>query len=373
MKLFHTSDWHLGRMLYGRSLLEDQRYFLENCFLPAVQREKPACILLAGDIYDRQIAAPEAIRLFDYALSRLTEMGCAVCAISGNHDGADRIAILKSALRRSGVYLATSLEDAFSPVLLQEGDEAVQIFLLPYFDCAQARDFLGDDSLRGESACMKRFIEKMLPLFRPGAAHILVSHCFAAGAAVSDSESPLFVGGSGQVPPSLFDPFDYTALGHLHGPQRAGEKARYSGSPLKYSIDEAGQKKGFTQLDWDGKRITAVHRPVTPLHDVKRLSGQFQDLLAQGEKHPCTDYAELTLEDREPVLLAADHLRPYYPNLLAVVNSWASASAAGERASRLKGRNQTTVFTSFLKDVCQIEADEKDLELFQNVLKEVQP
>ena len=132
MKLFHTSDWHLGRMLYGRSLLEDQRWFLQQVFLPAVERERPACVLIAGDVYDRQIAPVEAIQLFDETLAKLLELGTTVCVISGNHDGAGRMAQLKSALRRSGAIFATTLEDAFSPVELEENGERLQLFLLPY-------------------------------------------------------------------------------------------------------------------------------------------------------------------------------------------------------------------------------------------------
>lgn len=373
MKLFHTSDWHLGRMLYGRSLLSDQRWFLEQVFLPAVEKEKPACVLLAGDIYDRQIAPAEAIRLFDETLSRLMELGCRVCVISGNHDGAERIAILKNALRNSGVYFSTSLEDALSPVLIEENGEKAQIFLFPYFDSAQAREFLGDDSLRGESACMARLIEKAVPLFEPDAAHILVSHCFAAGAETSDSESGLFVGGAGEVAPALFAPFDYAALGHLHGPQRAGEKGRYSGSPLKYSVDEEKQKKGFCMLEWDGKNLTAADIPVLPRRDVRRVSGLFCDLLAQGEKAVCEDYVELVLEDKSPVFLAAERLRPCYPNLLAVSNPWAVSGAVGQRAAKLKGQDDMTVFSAFLREICNIEAEDGDRELFREVLREVLP
>lgn len=372
MKLFHTSDWHLGRMLYGRSLLPDQRWFLEQVLLPAVEREKPACLILAGDIYDRQIAPPEAIRLFDSVLSRLTAAGCKVCAISGNHDGADRIAILKNALKASGVFLSTTLEDAFSPVLLEENGQKLQLFLLPYFDSAHAREFLGDDTLRGEGACMKALIDRMLPLFEPGAAHILVSHCFAAGAETSDSESSLFVGGAGEVPPALFEPFDYVALGHLHGPQRAGEKARYSGSPLKYSVDEANQKKGFCRLEWDGSVLTAEHVPVTPLHDVKKLSALMQELLAEGEAHPCKDYVDIVLKDEKLIFHARDKLLPFYPNLLSVSNPWAVSGQAGERARRLQGQNDLTVFSAFLQEVCGITPSEQEIALFRELLQDAE-
>lgn len=370
MKLFHTSDWHLGRMLYGRSLLSDQQWFLEQVFLPAVERERPACVLISGDIYDRQIAPVEAIGLFDQALSRLAELSCKVCVISGNHDGAGRMALLKGALKGAGVYFATALEDAFSPVLIEENGEKAQIFPLPYFDCAQAREYLGDDSLRGEGACMEKLIEKMLPLFEPGAAHILMAHCFATGASVSDSESGVFVGGSGQVAVNLFSPFDYCALGHLHGPQKAGEKGRYSGSPLKYSVDEEHQKKGFCRLSWDSQSLEAEHVPVRPLRDVRQVSGLFQELLERGEISPCEDYVELVLKDRSPVLMAAERLRAGYPNLLAVRNSWTISSAGGERAERLKGQNDGAVFSAFLKDVCGTEPEEEDLALFREMAKE---
>lgn len=371
MILFHTSDWHLGRMLYGRSLLDDQAYFLERVLLPAVERERPACLLLSGDVYDRQVAPVEAIRLFGGFLEKLRKLRCQIAVIPGNHDGADRMVLLKDALRGSGVCFATELSDAFSPILIEQGGERVQIFPLPWFDVSQAREFLGDDSLRGEGACMERLIARMLPLFAPGAAHILMAHCFAAGAVSSDSESSLFVGGSGQVPPALFEPFDYAALGHLHGPQRAGERGRYSGSPLKYSVDEANQKKSFCRLSWDGEALSAEEVPIHPLRDVRRISGLFRDLLEQGEREPVEDYAELILEDKTPVLLAAERLRPGYPNLLAVSNPWAAENTAGERARRLKGRDEATVFSSFLKDVCGTEAEEKDLQLFQEILREV--
>ena len=153
MKLFHTSDWHLGRMLYGRSLLEDQRWFLRQVFLPAVERERPCCVLIAGDVYDRQIAPVEAIALFDETLSQLLKLGTKVCVIAGNHDGAGRMALLKTALARGGVYFATELADAFSPVTIEEDGISLQLFPLPYFDAAQAREFLGDGTLRGKRAC----------------------------------------------------------------------------------------------------------------------------------------------------------------------------------------------------------------------------
>lgn len=371
MRIFHTSDWHLGRMLYGRSLLEDQRHFLEKALLPAIEREKPAGLLLCGDVYDRPVAPAEAIALFDRALSRLVELGVKVCVIPGNHDGAQRMALLKGALRKSGVFFATSLEDSLSPVLLEEGGQRVQVFPLPFFDTPTARDFLGDPTLRGEAACMEKLLQKLYPLFEPGAAHVLMAHCFCAGSVVGDSESSAFVGGSGQIPPALFERFDYVALGHLHGHQPAGGNARYCGTPLKYSLDEARQEKGFLVLDWEGNAPSVRHQEAMPLRDVRKIEGPFAGLLAQGEACPCEDYVELCLTDKSPVLLASQRLRPFYPNLLAVRNQWALEGAAGKRALSLQGAREDAVFAAFFQEVCGTAPEEADMALFQEVWKEV--
>lgn len=364
MLIFHTSDWHLGRMLYGRSLLPDQEHFLNNVFLPAVERERPAAVIIAGDVYDRQVAALEAIRTFDGALDRLVSLGCKVLVISGNHDGAGRMALMKGALRRSGIYIATTLAEALEPVAIREGAETVQISLLPYCEPAEVREFLSDSSLRGETACMEAMLSRMREGLDPGAVHILAAHCFAAGAAVSDSES-VFVGGSGQVAPKVFRGFDYVALGHLHGPQRVGENARYSGSPLKYSVDEEAQRKCFLRLEISGGEISCEEVPIVPLRDVRRIRGTFEELMAGSSG----DYVELELTDRDPVLMAARRLRPGYPNLLSVAGGWAMGRA-GERAQRLSGRDGRAVFTAFMKDVCGLEADEGDLALFEEMWKE---
>ncbi len=366
MLIYHTSDWHLGRMLYGRSLLPDQEHFLNNVFLPQAERERPAAVIIAGDVYDRQVASLEAIELFDRTLDRLVELGVKVFAISGNHDGAGRMAIMKGALRRSGVYIATTLEETLEPVTLTEGGESVQLVLLPHKDPSELRDFLGDEGLRGETACMEALLARVRPRLDPKLPSILIAHCFAAGASVSESES-VFVGGSGQVSPGVFDGFSYTALGHLHGPQAVGDNVRYSGSPLKYSVSESGQRKCFMRLEISGGKIACTPVDIAPLRDVRRIEGSFDELISRSTE----DYVELELTDTEPVLMAAQRLRPCYPNLLSVINSW-TVNAAGERAGKLSGRDEQSVFSAFMKDVCGLETEDGDLELFRDIWKEVQ-
>lgn len=371
MRIFHTADWHLGRMLYGRSLLEDQQHFIETVFLPAVAAEKPDLVLIAGDIYDRKIAPAEAIRLFDKTLTSLAALGCTTGLIAGNHDAPERIAIMKDILKTAGIYIAATLEDAAKPLELEKDGERLQVFLLPYFDTATARDFFHDETLKGESACMQRAVEHIKPQFKDGYTKILCTHCFVTGSFTSDSESTIFVGGSGEVTADSFADFDYVALGHLHGSQKAGKNGRYSGSPLKYSLDETRHKKAYTVLTISGGRVQADTIPILPLRDVVSIEGFFADLMRKGQEAPCQDYAEVVLKDESPILLAAEQLRPYYPNLLSVQNHWLAHAARPDSGEALRQDSEITIFSSFMKDICQTEAEESDLALFQEILEEV--
>lgn len=370
MKIIHTSDWHLGRMLYGRSLLEDQQYFIEKFFLEFVMEKMPSLVLISGDIYDRQIAPPEAIRLFDKTLSRLAEMGVKTGIISGNHDSADRMALMKPQLRKLGIYIATTIEDAMEPILLEEGGERLQLFLLPFADNATVRAYFEDDSLRGEEACMRRLLEELETKQLPDATKLLCAHCFVSGATTSDSESTVFVGGSGQIAADIFSGYDYVALGHLHGPQRVGTNGRYSGSPLKYSVDEQGHKKSMVELELKNGLLDYRLVEIPALRDVRRIEGSFNEILAAGQAESCQDYVEIILNDESPVLMAAEQLAPYYKKLLAVRNNWLAASSRAEGRRKLNSADEITIFGSFMKEICDIEPDEEQWKLFKEILKE---
>lgn len=369
MKFLHIADLHLGRLLYGRSLIEDQRHFISENLLPAIDQHKPDAVLIAGDVYDRPVASAEAIALFDALLNALSSRSVPAVLISGNHDGPERIAVGAKLLARFGLHIVTKLQDTFDPIEI--GD--AQIFALPYFENAEMRAFLGDDTLRGAGACMRAAVEKMQAQFAPDKHHVLVAHCFAAGASTSDSESSLFVGGAGDVPTDCFAPFDYVALGHLHAAQSAGSTARYAGSPLKYSVDEAHQKKSMTLVTLSaGVQPQIELLPIAPLHDVKRLHGTFDTLLAAGMAQPDHDYVEILLEDDAPVFCPADRLRPYYPNLLSVRSTWFLQTAAASAATTAQTRDQRTVFDSFLRDVCGDTPHEGDAELFLDIMRELE-
>ena len=367
LRIFHTGDWHLGRMLYGHSLLEDQAHFIEEVLLPDVAALRPDLVIIAGDIYDRQIAPVEAIRLFDRTLERLIDSGTAVAVISGNHDSGDRLALMKGLLRRMGVYMATDLQDAMDPVTLSANGEKLRLFLLPFFDHAQARAFFGDESLKGETACMNRALAALRPKATPDAVNLLVSHCTVTGARVSDSEAPLSIGGVNEVSPDLFAAFDYVALGHIHRPQRAGAGARYAGTPLKYSVSEADDKKSYVQLDIVGGKLRTQCRAITPLRDLRRITGPFQEILAQGQETPCRDYVEIHLTDPHPVLMAAQRLLPFYPKLLALRNPWAATTADDQALRPPKDASDQALFAHFMADLCGNPPSQDDLNLFSEL------
>lgn len=374
MKIFHTSDWHLGKMIYGHSLLPDQAYFVNEVFLPAVRSEHPDLVLLAGDLFDRQIAPVEAIRLFDHFVSEMSALHVPLALIAGNHDGAERIAIGAGLLRQSGIYIGSSIADVFQPAVIQAGETTVHVSLLPYCEPAAVREYLKDDSLRSFQDAYAALLDRVREQLAPGVFHILLAHCFVMGGSVSASESPTFVGGSSEVNPSVFSGFDYVALGHLHGPQKAGPNGRYSGSPLKYSFDEAGQKKSFTVLDLENGSLTVHEYSRPPLHDLQVLSGEFADLLLAAKKKPSNDYLYANLKDSAPVYMPMDQLRPYYPNLLGLSSDWLAGGGGTAKKDGLREQlmhrktDDLYIFEQFLNQICGSEADDADRELFLQAL-----
>ena len=376
MKILHTSDWHLGKMIYGRSLLQDQAHFLKEVFLPTVQKEQPDCVILAGDIFDRQIAPVEAIRMFDKVLTEMSRLQIPFAVISGNHDGADRIAVGASMLRSSGIYIATKLEDVFSPVVLTKGSETLHLYLLPYIEPADVRQYFQDESIQGFPMAYQAVLSAIQDNMDQNAINILVGHCFAAGSQTCDSESAVYVGGSGEVPPSLFQSFDYTALGHLHGPQRVGEYGRYCGSPLKYSFDEEHHKKSLTLLDITKQSNTITLLPIPTLRDMRTVTGTLEELITLGKTTPSEDYLAVELTNDTPVYMPLEQLRPYFPNVLSVHCNWLHTELSGEQKmlrQTIQNRtiNEMTVFSQFLQQICGTEPTKEDEALFQTLFTEL--
>ncbi len=317
MKFAHLSDLHLGKRLCEQSLLEDQREILRR-ILAILDEERPDGVLIAGDVYDKPVPPAEAVQLFDEFLVQLARRGAPVFVISGNHDSAERIAFGGRLMSAGGVYMAPVYDGRVEPVTLTDAFGPVDVYLLPFVKPAGVRRFFPDREILTYTDAVAAAVETMAP--DPARRSVLVTHQFVTGAARCESED-LSVGGSDNVDASVFDAFDYVALGHLHGPQAAGRPTlRYCGSPLKYSFSEAGQTKSVTLVELAEKgRVEVRARPLTPLRELVELRGRYEELTLrsfyQATSYP-EDYLHITLTDEEDIPDAVGKLRVIYRNLL---------------------------------------------------------
>ena len=300
MRFAHISDLHLGKRLHEVSLLEDQAHILAE-IRAALREEAPDAVLLAGDIYDKSAPSAEAVRLFDDFLSALSADGQMVFAISGNHDSAARVAYGGRIMAKSGVYLsAPEYRGEVFSAGLEDKDGRVDIYLLPFIKPIHVSLAFPDEKIESYTDALRVAVGKM-PI-DPKRRSVLVAHQFVTGAVRSESEE-VSVGGLDNVDASVFAPFSYVALGHIHRPQNIGAvRIRYSGAPLKYSFSEAGDEKSITIVELDGKGAVSLRTiPLTPRHDLRELRDTYEALMKKEnyEGTATDDYLHITLTDEE--------------------------------------------------------------------------
>lgn len=317
MKLIHLSDLHLGKRVNEFSMLEDQQYILTE-ILQIIDREKPDGVMIAGDVYDKSVPSAEAVALLDDFLVRLAKRDLQVFLISGNHDSPERMAFGGRLMAQSGVHLAPVYDGKVSPITLTDNYGPVNLYLLPFLKPAHVRRCFPEREILTYTDALAAAIEAMG--VDPAQRNVLVTHQFVTGAARCDSEE-ISVGGTDNVDVSVFEPFDYVALGHIHGPQQVGrETVRYCGTPLKYSFSEAKHQKSVTVVELGEKGAVSVRTvPLTPMRDLAELRGTYEELtfrgFYQGTSYP-RDYVHITLTDEEDIPDAVSKLRIIYPNLM---------------------------------------------------------
>lgn len=317
MKLIHLSDLHLGKRVNEFSMLEDQQYILAE-ILQIVDRELPDGVLIAGDVYDKSVPSAEAVALLDDFLVRLSTRNLQVFVISGNHDSPERMAFGGRLMERSGVHLAPVYNGNVTPLVLSDEYGPVKLYLLPFVKPSHVRRCFPDREIITYTDALAAAIEAMD--VDPTMRNVLVTHQFVTGAARCDSEE-ISVGGTDNVDVSVFDTFDYVALGHIHGPQQVGrETVRYCGTPLKYSFSEAGHRKSLTVVELGAKGAVTVRTvPLLPKRDLVELRGTYEKLTFRGfyeGTHYPQDYVHITLTDEEDLPDAVNKLRIIYPNLM---------------------------------------------------------
>lgn len=330
MKFLHLADLHLGKRVNGFSMLEDQAHILRQ-ILAILDDEQPDGVLIAGDVYDKSVPSVEAIGLLDGFLTELRARGVPVLLISGNHDSPERLAFGGRVMDSCGIHISPVYDGALAPVTLQDAFGPVHVWLLPFVKPAHVRRWFPDADIESYTDAMAEAVAHMD--IDTAARNVLVTHQFVSGGARSGSEE-LSVGGTDNVDSGVFAPFDYVALGHLHGAQHIGrETIRYAGSPLKYSFSEARQHKSVTVVTLGEKGDVQVRTvALTPLRELREIRGSYDELTARSFYEHTTyrsDYLHLILTDEQDVFDAMSRLRTIYPYLMTLDYDNARTRAAG--------------------------------------------
>ena len=316
MKFAHIADLHIGKRVHDFSMLEDQRYILEE-MLRIFDEEKVDGVLIAGDVYDKTVPSAEAVQVFDDFITKLAKMEMSVYMISGNHDSAERLAFGAQLFENNGVYISPVYEGEVKKVEVEDVYGTVNIWLLPFLKPATVRHALQREDINTYEDGVVAALQGCE--IDTEQRNILVAHQFVTGADRSDSEETS-VGGLDNVSAEVFEDFDYVALGHIHRAQKMGrETLRYSGTPLKYSFSEADHKKSVTIVELLEKGRVEIHVvPLVPRRDMRKMRGTYMEVTARDAytEENKMDYLQITLTDEEDVPGALQKLRTVYSNLM---------------------------------------------------------
>ncbi len=348
MKFLHISDLHLGKRINEFSMIEDQKYML-NQILTTADRVSAEAVLIAGDIYDKPVPSAEAVQLFDGFLTGLADRGVTVLAVSGNHDSPERIAFGARLMQGRGVYMSPVYNGEAEEITLRDEYGEIHVFLLPFVKPAVVRHVLEREGAAEATESYQEAVETAVNRMAadPEKRNVLVAHQFVTGAGRCDSEE-VAVGGLDNVDAEVFERFDYVALGHIHSPQSVGrETVRYCGTPLKYSFSEAEQEKSVTVLEMGEKgKIMLSTEPLLPLRDMRKIRGTYAEVMSKTfyRETDTEDYLQITLTDEEDIPDGLQRLRTVYPNLMRLVydnsrtrqDRMVEAAEEGERKSELE-------------------------------------
>lgn len=341
MKLLHVSDLHIGKSVCEFSMLEDQRHVLEQV-IGLVGERRVDAVLVAGDLYDRSTPSASAVALVDWFLQQLAATGVPAIITAGNHDSAERVAYVSGLLARQGIHVSPVYDGHIEPVRLTDEFGPVDVWPIPFLQPATVRHYFPDEKIGDYTDAMRVVINarELRVVDDAGARvrNVCVAHQFvtSGGSAPERCASELSLGGMDNVDASVFDPFDYVALGHVHGAQRVGRDAvRYSGSILKYSLSEWRGSKSVTIVDLGepGSEPAIELVPLKPLHDLRRVRGPLERLVssevADAAGTSREDYLYAVLTDENPVVDALARLREVYPNVMSLEYDNARTRAAG--------------------------------------------
>ncbi|AQQ51987.1 exonuclease SbcCD subunit D [Planococcus lenghuensis] len=375
MRFFHTADWHLGKLVQGVYMTDDQRHVLEQ-FVKAIEEEKPDAVIIAGDLYDRAVPPTEAVNLLDEVLADIViRLKTPVIAVAGNHDSPGRLDFGSRLMKANGFHMAGRFRPEVEKVILSDDAGEVHFHLVPYADPSQVRHAFGDTGVSSHNGAMKKISGAIAASADPAARHVFVGHAFVTPHGepeenTSDSERTLSVGGAEYVSSEHFSQFQYTALGHLHQAHPVGSDIiRYAGSPLKYSISEERHEKGYYVVILDEKgTVTTERRRFVPRRDMRTVSGKLEDIL----KHERSDdYIFVKLLDETPVLYPMEKVRSIYPNAMHVERVIAAGTGTRTAGRSRAQMDELSLFRAFYEEVKGEAPAEETEGVFTEILQEV--
>ncbi|GBU10410.1 exonuclease [Erysipelotrichaceae bacterium] len=369
MKIMHTADWHLGKIVNGASMLDEQRYILRQ-IIEIAKDEEVDGIIIAGDIYDRSVPPTEAVNMLNdtlYELNVLRQIPLFI--IAGNHDSADRLSFGSAWYEQHKLFLAGKL----TPTIMPIDWNGAQIWLIPYHDALSARSVLQDDSIKTFDDAMRVITGKIALVQDKTKLQICVGHAFVAGGLPTDSERQLAIGNADRVAVDHFEIFDYVALGHLHNPHALkNEKIIYSGSPLKYSFSEAKDKKSVRIIEFkDDATISVSEKFLKPAHDLQIIEGYLEELLIRTDIVK-TDYLQINLLDEGALIDPIGKLRAVYPNILHLERKRPKLVGGNhERFEDVVKKDEVQLFAQFFNYTMAKELNENQMDILKNVVDKV--
>ena len=392
MKFVHTGDLHIGKIVNGFSMIEDQRYILKQVY-EISRREKADALVLAGDIYDRAIPPADAVVLFNDFLTDMVRTGIPVLMISGNHDSPERLGFADAILEEEGIYIAGVYKEELKKVEIADTYGNVSFVLMPFVKPASVGaktsgeavgNMLSMEKGRKEDNIDKDDMDKdnKNKEGEDGIRRVLVTHYFVTDQGrepeLSDGETTIHVGGLDNVEASLFDGFDYVALGHIHKPQKIGEReVYYAGAPLAYSFSEAGQEKGINLVEMGKKGEVTMRRiPLKPLHEMRRIRGKLQELMQPEvvEAAQAEDYIRAELTDEEELIDPIGTLRSVYPNVMQILLTKNERKENMDYISRPEEKKKSIpqLFLGFYEMIRGEKPDEGRMKVVEEAAKEAE-
>ena len=398
MKLFHLSDLHIGKLLCGYSLKENQERVLSRIVAYA-QEEHPDAILICGDIYDKSAPSGEAYVMFDRFLEALSEIRprIPVFIIAGNHDSPERLSYASAFLEKHSIYLSVfppiQEDEYLKKITLEDEYGPVDFYLLPFLKPGWLRPLLPEGSAFSYEEAVRFLLSR--EKIDPGRRNVILSHQFyTAGQSepeTCDSEVAVaMAGGLDRIDISVLDAFDYAALGHLHGSQKVGRmSARYCGTPYKYSVSEERHHKAVTvvELGEKGEEPQLRFLPLSGLQDVRRLRGTLEEVLEAAESAApspsagqpsvsgvCHDFVSVTITDEQEPYRIRERLEERYDHLLElrVDNARTRARMAESGTENDPAPEPMEAFRQFYETVNHTPLPEEGERIMKRLIREIQ-